>query len=61
MLDWSNAIPYLILIWAGMLVMAVLRSRSLTHSKTLLMVSWWITNATWLTIGMLLWKPIHEA
>ena len=48
----AGEIPYLIFIWAAMLLLAVLRSRSLTHSKWLLTVSWWIGNAVWLSIGM---------
>jgi hypothetical protein len=52
-LDLSGSIPYFIFFWVGGLVLAVLRSASLTgtRAKALRSATWWITNASWLSVG----------
>jgi len=59
-MDLSDSVPTLIVIWIGTLVLAVFRSASRTPDlrlRALSVASWWITNASWLSIGVV----IHQA
>src|SRR5262245_35657899 len=59
-MDLSALVPNLIFIWIGTLVLAVFRSMSRTSNprlRALSAASWWISNAAWLSIGLV----VHQA
>jgi hypothetical protein len=59
-MDLSDSVPTLVLIWIATLVLAVFRSGARAPNsglRALSVASWWITNAAWLSIGVV----VHHA